>query len=523
MSGFLSCGNCEQLEEKINEQTQKISNIVSLLEPIEIPGIVDQEIYVPLAHSSEMIPMRLPVEATRKEEADYLQTAILALNQKIKLLQLLESEKSEFSRLLTESLKSARDIAASAEETYAQLRADDQMHQKAILEVSSEINSFLKQKNQELEKINDIENQIFALTEQKSQLEQECADLENELKQNEIVKKQIITTQTELETIEKDRYNVFKKILAAAQTFREETKTLDGEARGVEEENKKLREKINELSLSLEKEKKMKHELMRKKLINLSTIQKLKGVKVLEEEQKSYSSRYSEIAKTYQSNIDVMKQDLQHSLLSYEKLISRLHQHHAEIKASVSEIQNQIKVTQNRVAIQEEIIEEYTAQNNLLHDRILGYQERLAQNVEYSKDDKFSKYIDSLCNKLLNFSDLFLLQAYKINIAYKAAENMKQILETTDQEIKDLEAEATELQKTSQVYLPDEDDIVDKAVSNAIKEFGRPLDYGFVRISNGNYLCGKNHVQIAFINSKLKVTEDGKVLDFGDYLRKIHG
>lgn len=522
MSGFAACGNCELLEEKINEQTQKISNIVSILEPIEIPGIVDQEIYVPLAHSSEMIPMRLPVDATRKEEADYLQSAILALNQKIKLLQLLEQEKSEFSRLLTESLKSARDIAASAEETYTQLKQDDQMHQKAILEVSAEIKNFLKQKEQEIEKIQEIDDQIFSLTESKSQLQQECQDLENELKQNEIVKKQIISTQTELESVEKDRYEVFKRILAAAQGFREETKVLDTEAKGIEEENKKLREKITELTVVLEKEKKTKHELTRKKLINMSTIQKLKGIKVLEEEQKSYSSRYSEIAKTYQGNIDVMKQDLQHSLMSYQKLIDRLHQHHGEIKVSVAEIQTQIKVTQNRVAIQDEIIDEYTSQNNLLHDRILGYQERLAQNVEYSKDDKFSKYIDSLCNKLLNFSDLFLLQAYKINIAYKAAENMKVILENTENEIRTLESEAAELQKTTQVYLPDEEDILDKAVANAIKEFGRPLEVGLVRILSGSYLCGRRHVRISFVNSKLKVDDDGKVADFLDYLKSIH-
>ena len=103
MSGFVRCEQCEFLEDKINEQTTKISEIVNILEPIEIPGVVDQEIYVPLAHSSEMIPIKLPVEPTKKEESDYVQSTILALNQKIKLLQLLEQEKQEFSKLLAES------------------------------------------------------------------------------------------------------------------------------------------------------------------------------------------------------------------------------------------------------------------------------------------------------------------------------------------------------------------------------------------------------------------------------------
>lgn len=353
----MRCENCEVLEEKINEQTTKISGIISALEPIEIPGIVDQEIYVPLAHSSEMIPMRLPVEATKKEEADYLQSAILALNQKIKLLQLLEQEKQEFSRLLNESLKSAKDISASAEETYNQLKQDDLAHQKAIQEVALEIKNFNRLREAELEKINEVDNQIFSLTEAKSQLQQECQDLEDELKQNEAVKKVIISTQTELENVEKERYDVFKAILSSAQTFREETKGLDNEAKAVEEENKRLRDKITDLTQAYEKEKKNKHDLTRKKLQQMSAIQKLKGIKILEEEQKNYSLRYQDIAKNYQSNIDVMKQDLQHSLLSYEKLIDRLQQHHKDIKTSIVEIQSQIKNTENRVAIQDEIID----------------------------------------------------------------------------------------------------------------------------------------------------------------------
>ena len=357
MSGFVRCEQCEFLESKINDQTSKIADIVSTLDPIEIPGVIDQEIYVPLAHSTDLIPIKLPVEPTKKEEFDYIQSAILALNQKMKLLQLLEQEKQEFSKLLSESLKSAKEISGSAEETYAQLRQDDKNHQNAIEEISAEIQNFLRLKDQEIEKVNDTENQIFTLIETKSQLQQSCQDLENHLKQNESVKQAIITTQTELENTEKERYDVFKAILASAQEFREETKTLDLEAKGVEEENRKLRDKITEITQELEKEKKQKHELTRKKLLQLSTIQKLKGIKVLAEEQKNYNLRYQEIAKNYQANIEVMKQDLSHSLLSYEKLIERLINHHSDIKASIAEIQGQIKVTENRVAIQDEIIE----------------------------------------------------------------------------------------------------------------------------------------------------------------------
>ena len=526
MSGFVRCEQCEFLEDKINEQTTKISEIVNILEPIEIPGVVDQEIYVPLAQSSEMIPIKLPVEPTKKEESDYVQSTILALNQKIKLLQLLEQEKQEFSKLLAESLKSAKDISVSAEETYNQLKQDDQLHQKAIEEISNEIKNFIKLKGQEIEKVNETDNQIFELTEKKSELQQSCQDLENDLKQNETVKKAIINTQTELENVEKERYEVFKKILVSAQEFREETKTLDTEAKGIEEENRKLRDKITEITQVLEQENKKKHELTIKKLLQMSTLQKIKGVKLLEEEQKNYSLRYQEISKNYQSSIDVMKQDLQHSLLSYEKLIQRLHNHHSDIKNSISEVQNQIKVTENRVAIQDEIIEgknylEYTSQNHVLHEKIKEHEEKLLETVEYSKDDRLSKYIDQLCTKLLNFSDLFLLQAYKINVAYKASENMNQIIEKTEREIKELQKEATDLQKYAKVYVLDEEDNVDKAVSNSLRELGRPLSIGIVRISPGIYLCGEEKVKISFVNNKLKVSGEGFDKDLVEYLNIV--
>ena len=357
MSGFTRCDQCELLEERINEQTSKISEIISILDPIEIPGVIDQEIYVPLAHSSELIPIKLPTDLTKKEEADYVQSAILALNQKVKLLQLLEQEKQEFSKLLNDSLKSTKDISASAEETYNQLKLDEQNHRRAIQEISAEIRNFITLKAEEIEKVNETEDQIFDLTEKKSELQQTCQDLENELKQNEAIKKSIINSQSELENVEKERYEVFKQILTSAYEFRQDTQSLDSEAKKIEEDNRKLRDNITMLTQELEKEKKTKHELTRKKLQQMSKIQKLKGIKVLEEEQKNYSLRYSQIAKNYQANIETMKQDLQHSLLSYEKLINRLHQHHSDIQSSILDIKKQIKTTENRVAIQEEIIE----------------------------------------------------------------------------------------------------------------------------------------------------------------------
>jgi DNA repair exonuclease SbcCD ATPase subunit len=357
MSDFVRCDECEALEKKINQQTSRISELVSVLEPIEIPGIVDQEVYVPLAHSSEMIAIKVPVEPTKKEEVDYVQSTILALNQKIKLLQLLEQEKLEFTKLLNDSLKSAKDVSLSAEETYTQLKQDDEMHQKAIQEISNEIKNFLNLKQQETEKINDIENQIFTLTESKSQIQQTCQDLENEFKQNEALRNNIARTQSELESTEKERYDIFKQILTSAQEFREETKTIDSEAKRVEEENRKLRDNITELTQALEKEKRTKHELTRKKLQNMCTLQKLKGVKVLELEQKNYNLRYQQIAKNYQDNIDVMKQDLGKALTSYEKLIQKLHGHQSDIKKTIAEVQGRIKYTENRVAIQDGVIE----------------------------------------------------------------------------------------------------------------------------------------------------------------------
>ena len=144
------------------------------------------------------------------------------------------------------------------------------------------------------------------------------------------------------------------------------------------------------------------------------------------------------------------------------------------------------------------------------------------QIVEYNKDDNLSKTIDQLCTKLLNFSDLFLLQAYKVNIAYKACESMKELIAKTEEDIKELEKEAAEAQKHAKVYVQDDDDIVDKAVSNSLKEFGKPLNVGLVKISNGVYLCEKNRINIRFVSNKLKVRDNDLEFDFIEYLNKIN-
>ena len=114
-----------------------------------------------------------------------------------------------------------------------------------------------------------------------------------------------------------------------------------------------------------------------------------------------------------------------------------------------------------------------------------------------------------------------MLQAYKINIAHKAAENLKELIQKTEGEIKSLEAQATDVQKNAGVYVPDEEDIIDKAVCNSLKDLGRPLDVGFVRISNGVYLCGNTRIRLNFVNSKLRATTDDMDIDFAEYIRKI--
>lgn len=155
-----------------------------------------------------------------------------------------------------------------------------------------------------------------------------------------------------------------------------------------------------------------------------------------------------------------------------------------------------------------------------MYGKISGYEEKLLRAVEYSKDDSLSKNIDQLCTKLLNFSDLFLLQAYKINIAFKASENMKELIENAEKELKELQVEATEIQKNTKIYVADEDDNIDKAVANTLKDLGRPLGFGIVRISNGNYLCRDKKIKISFAGNKLQVLCNGASVDFLEYLSK---
>lgn len=99
---------------------------------------------------------------------------------------------------------------------------------------------------------------------------------------------------------------------------------------------------------------------------------------------------------------------------------------------------------------------------------------------------------------------------------------MKVLLEKVEAEIRELETEATEVQRNAKVYVPDEDDAVDKAVANALNEFGRPIEVGLVRLANGIYLCGENKVNVSFVSSKLMVKDGEKQYDFADYLKQFH-
>jgi hypothetical protein len=160
-------------------------------------------------------------------------------------------------------------------------------------------------------------------------------------------------------------------------------------------------------------------------------------------------------------------------------------------------------------------------QNSSLDEKIEGYKEALLETVEYNKDDNLADHIDKLCNKLLNVSDLFLLQAYKINIAHKAIESMQQLIKDIEKDIKALETQAVHTQKHSKIFICDENDELDKSIADYIKKLGKPLPVGLVKVSDGLYLCGEQKIVVEIINNKLIVNPQDLKLEFHEFIQNF--
>lgn len=357
MAFYDQCAQCDHFEEVISEQSTKISVLLSTLEPFSIPGIADEIIMVPQVHSNQMTQVKLPFDPISREESDYVKSAMFALNQKLKLLKYLDHEKEELTALYSQSIKNTKDIQLSAEDTYNQLNDDIAQHQVDMENLQVDIDELQKLLREEEQKSAKADTSIFGLIEIRSETESQVMNLSNKVSDANVLVNNIKKTQVLLETIEKERNTIFSDTIKEITNFRQENDQLNEEAKSVEDQNRDLREKINQLTALLQGEKERTLQLTRRKLQLEGDLERKKSIKILQIDEKEFLLDYRQIGDNYSKSIKALEDEIKNSLAMYEKQRQNLSLQDENIKDSIKDLYHHITIVANRIAIQEAIIE----------------------------------------------------------------------------------------------------------------------------------------------------------------------
>ena len=377
------CGRCIYLEEFTQQQYSDLHSMLQEFNPIELPGVQDDELLVAKADTSECIPMRVPVQPTSREEAEYSKSAILALNQKLKLMKFMQDEIDQLQELLSESQKNAGDLQASADETFAQLQKHIEEHEQACKDTTADISNLKSLIVEEEEKISQMENTIFGSDEKVLDLENAAEKLREEIKDVEEVKSTVQTSQEGLTDTEAKRFQLYEEVLGASKTFLGEAEDLSTQAKGLEQDNAALRARISELKGELEEERKNQYDVMKIRQQKKTLLTKLNTLNVLASDEKQFALHYKEIGERYDLMISTLQKDLQDSFDKYKELTNMLLEQDEQIKQSINALQEHIKRVLNKIDIQETVIEDMSSENSQLEGRNKAYQEVLDTPVEY--------------------------------------------------------------------------------------------------------------------------------------------
>ncbi|CAG9324960.1 unnamed protein product [Blepharisma stoltei] len=521
MAFYEQCPRCDYFEEIISSQSNKISSTLSMLEPLNVPGIAEETIMVPQVHSQEMIPVKLPREPTSREESDYVKSAMFALNQKLKLLKYLDHEKEQLTALYSQSIKNTKDIQLSADDTFNQLNEDIKQHEKDMVEIHEDILELQQLLKEEEEKCSRADSVIFGLLENKSDFESDIQELANKVNDAAELMKNIKNTQNALENTEKERQQVFKETNDEIARFRDENNKLTNSAKQCEEENKALRETIDKLRKELQNEKQKELQLLRRKLQLQGELERKKALKTLQIEEKEFLLNYREIGDYYKKSIKVLKQEIKNTLNIYENQRKKLSQQDENIKVSIDELHSHIAVVSNKISIQEAIIGDLSDNNGLLQSKIDLYSKKLEETISYNKDESLHEYLNQLSTKLLTLADLFLLQSYQLNIAQKSADHLRNILENTSEEIESLEKEAVDEQLRVKEYFAEDGDELDILLGEKILSLGKPLNIGIVRLEEGIYRIGDQKVKLALEGKEIQVVHENFSQSFERFLSSL--
>lgn len=512
---ILNIGKCKIRISCKDEQDESpnIESASTLSSLGEIKEIFQSFWEIPIPDSPDIESLGLAVinseRYLRKVDFDHLRVLATGLNEKIKLIPILQKQLEVSDELSNKYYAMYENLLAQLkiqrEEFEQSSSAQSAENEKNLKELQSAMleNCELKKKNYESQcKADELQSTIEILNGEMTVLKSKVVGFEH-------LENLVRELKMQIDELEGCRNNLISELAQNRQETSKLTENFSSESESLMSTLEGQSSEIKSLSHNCEKQENLieaqNNEILSLNLQIENYHKQIQAYSDLEEtlqsSQKSYSAlhnQYNALQEAYNSLTSQFSQDLSHLSEEKEKIceLSRdIQQENMKLQSSILKFSsdlNQSKLSQSSLISELAVAQQYSKNSQDL-DSLSNALSELQSSAEKISSGLY-KELEFVSEYLLGQSEQNLLNVRAMNRVLAGNQDK-------ENEILVLREMVSDLQRRRAVYFPHRDDVVDTAVADYINTRG--TDVPFTREDHGIYVFGSKRVFVKLENGRI--------------------
>lgn len=404
-------------------------------------------IQFPSSQGMQKLAFSVPAEGANKEEADYIRTVIISLNQKLKVIKTAEQEIELLKRKIQESEQCSYDLSSAFQETREQLSSHildmANIEAKLVKELDMVDNEILKLRSSN----SDCDNRASEILKESKAIldyihnfpshEISFDELDNERQRLENTFHSLITKREDLNRSHKDDMEKRNAILEDLR--RENEKQL--------KEWERLKQYNQDIKQNLFNEEAKKQKLINRRNALLTSISCLNAFNHLKEDIIQFNEVLTKFKSFLDSTINKIPQNLSDLQSLYLSHVDGLKDAVNSYEKELIDIHTITAHVQNEISVKEEIIQSLKDKKAKLVEMKEILEEKCAEVSlnEYLSDEDISvlqQTKDNLANKVNAFVDLLLLLNAARKLTCKAESSLEANMDVLQRDKEELQRAA---------------------------------------------------------------------------------
>ena len=517
--GLPSCPRCEFLERLTASQQnelQCLAESVAVYKQVAAALEESEQGEVPAADVEALALELLKIFRNQSgglaaQDADHVRMVLLGLNEKLKVLQVLQREVQSLRAQLEESQELRRTLEASITETTEELQSQSykqsEEQSRLAAERQSAVEALRKQLLQFREKCTSEEQLQAQLALTQGQLAKAQAEQGNFIQ----MKAHLEALKAELKEAELQRQTLRQHLTRTTQDFEQRAKEAQTSHSRLLSEKLSLQTELDQVQTALLAQRADTDRATQEVLQLKGRLTQVEAQLAALNNQVRSVTEVRGLAERLQVSTQGLEAKLQDSASTFQRQLDELVTLNAKVRSSETRTQNEANQQATELQARTTEVQQLTREkleltsNIATLEQMLCVQEDLSQMHETltTQNEMNVAMKDQLLRELGAMAQSLLQQSERGLAANSLVTKLRELTEDKEFEIDILRRMVTELQRQHPTYIPVKDDPVDLAISEYCNARAKPLDVPFLREDQGIYVFGSKRVFIKMENGKI--------------------